>query len=298
MAIDPNNLIYVTQKNPYETAYEKQKQQHNAVRDAYKKQLDTDRDNQLAATNAQYDNSARANYLRYMQQRKNIPSELNALGINGGASESSLIRLGTNYGNAVANNEAGRNSDLDALRQTYINKKAAYDEQMDKELNQMYDTAVQNQMTWEREQLDKDLERFSGAITGLYRTTGEYQDLINQLQKSNDPNKEYKIMLARQAMNALAKELEEQTRSSGGGGGYSRSYGGYGGYGSGSYGSGSSVSNADADALTNYVAGNVAGAAGRTNISNSGRALRNAFGRGAQIPRGVTQPSIYQNYLR
>ena len=293
MAFDPSNLIYVTQKSPYETAFQKQKQEHNAVREAYKKQLDTDRENQLAATNAQYDNSARANYLRYMQQKKNIPSELNAAGINGGASESSLIRLGTNYGTAVANNEAGRNSDLDALRQTYINKKAAYDEQMDKELNQMYDTAVQNQMTWEREQLDKDLERFSGAITNQYATPNEYLTLIAELQKSNDPNKEYKIMLARQAMNALARELEEQaaTKSGGGGGGgYSRSYGGYGGYGSSSSSTAEpAVSSKDAKAVTDALANAVV---------NSTTPLASAF-RKARVRnsvKAVAQPSVYQYY--
>ena len=292
MAFDPSNLIYVTQKNPYDPALQTPKQEHNAVREAYKKQLDTDRDKQLAATNAQYDNSARANYLRYMQQKKNIPSDLNAAGINGGASESSLIRLGTNYGTAVANNEAGRNSDLDALRQTYINKKAAYDEQMDKELNQMYDTAVQNQMTWEREQLDKDLERFSGAITNQYATPNEYLGLIAELQKSNDPNKEYKIMLARQAMNALARELEEQelAKKSSGGGGYGRSYGGYGGYGSSSSSTAEpAVSSNDAKAVTDALA---------KAVVNSTTPLASAF-RKARVrnsAKAVAQPSIYQYY--
>ena len=190
--------------------------------------MENRRESDLSKSSAGYDNTARQNYINYMQAQKRLPSQLNAMGIRGGASESSLIRLGTNYGTNVATNEGARQNAADSIRQAYAQQIADYNKDLNERLAQAEATAEQNQITWEREQLDKDLQYFSSAIEGLYKKKGDYKKLIAQLQASNDPNKDYKIMLATRAMNMI--------KSSGGGGGGGRSYGG-GGYG-GNYSSG------------------------------------------------------------
>jgi hypothetical protein len=226
MATDWSKWVYTKTATPYLDSY-------NKLANQYQEQAKTDiagiNDRQttdLNKSNAQYDNTARQNYINYMQAQKRLPSQLNALGIRGGASESSALRLGTNYGTNVATNEAARNSAAEQIRQAYAQQIADYNKDLNERLAQAKATAEQNQITFEREQLDKDLERFSGVIEGLYTKKSGYEKLIEQLQKSNDPNKEYKIMLARRAMNQL--------KGSGGGGGggrsYGRSYGGYSNY--------------------------------------------------------------------
>lgn len=203
---------------------------YNELAKNYRAQRETDiaRMNQnqaadIAKSNAGYDQSAKQNYINYMQAQKQLPSQLNNLGIRGGATESSLIRLGTNYGSNVAANEAARQTALSDIRKAYAQQIADYDADLNNRLYQAEASAKENQLKWEQEQADKDLERFSGVIEGLYTKKSSYKKLIEKLKNSNDPNKAYKIMLARRAMNQLTSS------SGGGGGGGRRSYGGGGG---------------------------------------------------------------------
>ena len=266
MATDWSKYIYTQTATPYMDAY-------NTLANQYREQAKTDianiegrRDADLNKSKAQYDSTAKQNYINYMQAQKKLPSQLNALGIRGGASESSAIRLNTNYGSNVASNEAARNSAADSIRTAYAQQIEDYNKDLNERLAQAEATARQNQLMFEREQMDKDLERFSGAIEGLYKNKDGYKKLIKQLQASNDPNKEYKIMLARRAMNMLG---------GGGGGGGGRSYGGggYGGYSSygdssgGNSGGGNSKTKVNAKAA--YKSGAAQEASARNKVGTS-----------------------------
>ena len=157
-------FAYANSKTPYMDMYRDYANQQQNIRNAYRNQIMADQNAAINSSNAEYDNSARQNYINYMQAQKRLPSELNAMGIRGGASESSLIRLGTNYGSNVASNEASRNSAIAALRQQYADKLASYDEEWDNKLQQAYLTAVENQLKWEQEQ--KDAKGSSGGGGG------------------------------------------------------------------------------------------------------------------------------------
>ena len=228
MAIDWSKLVYTQTATPYLDSYNKLANAYNQQAQTDVANMETRREADLTKSSAGYDNTARQNYINYMQAQKRLPSQLNALGIRGGASESSLIRLGTNYGTNVATNEGARQNAADSIRQAYAQQISDYNKDLNERLAQAEATAEQNQINWEREQLDKDLQYFSSAIEGLYKKRSDYQALIKQLQASNDPNKDYKIMLATRAMNMIAA-------SGGGGGGGGRSYGG-GGYSGGGSG--------------------------------------------------------------
>lgn len=232
MAIDWSKLVYTQTATPYLDSYKKLAGAYNQQAQTDVANMETRREQDLSQSSAGYDNTARQNYINYMQAQKRLPSQLNAMGIRGGASESSLIRLGTNYGTNVATNEGARQSAADSIRQAYAQQISDYNKDLNERLAQAEATAEQNQINWEREQLDKDLQYFSSAIEGLYKKRGDYQKLIAQLQASNDPNKDYKIMLATRAMNMLA--------ASGGGGGGHGGGGGYGGYSGGGGGGGES----------------------------------------------------------
>lgn len=239
------SLVYTKGATPYMDSYAETEKQlaaartkylsdQSALRDAYRTQINNEQTGALNKSNAEYDNTAKQNYINYMQAQKKLPSQLNALGIRGGASESSLIRMGSSYGQNVANNESARASALADIREAYAKQLSDYDADYSSRLSD-YDqdyygklatakaTALQNQITWEREAQQKDLEYFSGVIDGLYKSKDSYKNLIAQLRASNDPNKEYKILLATKAMN----NLEDGGSSGGGGGGSSyRSSGG------------------------------------------------------------------------
>ena len=165
-----STFAYANSKTPYIDMYNDYAKQQNSIRDAYRKQIEADQTAAINSSNAEYDNTARQNYINYMQAQKRLPSELNAMGIRGGASESSLLRLGTNYGSNVANNEASRNSAIAALRQQYADKLAAYDEENDNKLMQAYLTAVENQLKWEQEQ--KAMSGSGGGGGGSRRSYG------------------------------------------------------------------------------------------------------------------------------
>lgn len=147
-----STFAYANSKTPYMDMYRDYANEQQNIRNAYRKQIEADQTAAINSSNAEYDNTARQNYINYMQAQKRLPSELNAMGIRGGASESSLLRLGTNYGSNVASNEASRNSAIAALRQQYADKLASYDEEWDNKLQQAYLTAVENQLKWEQEQ--------------------------------------------------------------------------------------------------------------------------------------------------
>ena len=115
---------------------------------------------------------------------------------------------------------------LNDIRKAYAQQIADYDKDLNSRLVEAEATARQNQLNWEREQQEKDLQYFSGAIEGLYGTTQAYDTLISQLQASADPNREYKIMLALKAKQSLAEKLAQaaaknaaNASSSGGSGG-------------------------------------------------------------------------------
>lgn len=165
-----SNFAYANSKTPYMDMYRDYANEQQNIRNAYRKQIEADQTAAINSSNAEYDNTARQNYINYMQAQKRLPSELNAMGIRGGASESSLLRLGTNYGSNVASNEASRNSAIAALRQQYADKLAAYDEENDNKLMQAYLTAVENQLKWEQEQ--KAMSGSGGGGGGSRRSYG------------------------------------------------------------------------------------------------------------------------------
>jgi hypothetical protein len=229
MAIDWSKWIYTQTATPHLDAYKQTESSERARAEADIANINSQEKDALKQSNAGYDNTANQNWVNYMQAQKRLPSQLNSMGIRGGASESSLLRLGTNYGSNVAANEAARNKAAEDIRKAYAQQVFDRNRELEQTLSAAAQTARENQLKWENEQKEKDLQYFSGAIEGLYKSRKGYKKLIEQLRKSKDPNKDVKIMLATRAMNMLGGG-----GGGGGGGGrrgYGGGYGGYGGYG-------------------------------------------------------------------
>lgn len=213
-------------------------------------QYETDRTNQLnetrsnldktlqqnnATTNANYDNSARQAYVQYMQRQRALPSQLQALGVNGGATESGLLNLYNNYGSSHAANEQQRNADLTTNQQ---NRDDAYNTAYQaylSDLNEQKQQAIANQIN----EYNNEITRFSSSVA-QYPTTKngykQYEEWIKNMAASNDPLKDIKVALIRQQMATQFPNGNPDSGSgsgSGGGGSSRRRYGSRSGSGGG-----------------------------------------------------------------
>lgn len=207
-------------------------------------QYETDRTNQLnearanldrtleqnnATTNANYDNSARQAYVQYMQRQRALPSQLQSLGVNGGATESGLLNLYNNYGSSHAANEQQRNADLTVNQQNrddaYNNAYQAYLS----DLNEQKQQAIANQIN----EYNNEITRFSSSVAQYPATKNgykQYEAWIANLEASSDPLKDIKVALVRQQMATQFPNGDPNgsgSGGSGGGGGYRRRSGGY-----------------------------------------------------------------------
>ena len=189
-------------------------------------QLDRTLAQNNATTNANYDSSARQAYVQYMQRQRALPSQLQTLGVNGGATESALLNLYNNYGSSHAANEQQRNADLTTNQQ---NRDDAYNSAYQaylSDLNEQKQQAISNQIN----EYNNEITRFSSSVA-QYPTTKngykQYEQWIENMAASDDPLKDIKVALIRQQMATQFPDGDPNGGGSGsGGGGGSRRYGG------------------------------------------------------------------------
>lgn len=211
----------------YMNAYNQYEQDRKAQLDATQAQLDKTLAQNNATTNANYDNSARQAYVDYMRKQRALPSQLQALGVRGGATESGLLNLYNNYGVEHAANEQQRNADLTSNQNAREDAwNSAYQAYLS-DLNEQKQQAINNQIN----EYNNEITRFSSTVAQYPSTSAgysAYQQWINNMAASNDPLKDIKVALIRQQMATQFPEGKPSSGGSGGGGGSKRrSYGGY-----------------------------------------------------------------------
>ena len=204
---------YIKAYNQYETDRKTQL-------DATQQQLDKTLAQNNATTNANYDNSARQAYVDYMRKQRALPSQLQALGVRGGATESGLLNLYNNYGvehaanvqqraAELGNNQNSRDDAYNSAYQAYL-----------ADLNEQKQKAIANQIN----EYNNEITRFSSSVA-QYPTTQAgyeaYQKWINNMAASNDPLKDIKVALIRQQMATQFPDGEPDSGGDGGSGGYS-----------------------------------------------------------------------------
>lgn len=213
----------------YMNAYAQYEQDRANQLNETRANLDKTLEQNNATTNANYDNSARQAYVQYMQRQRALPSQLQALGVNGGATESGLLNLYNNYGSSHAANEQQRNADLTTNQQ---NRDDAYNSAYQaylSDLNEQKQQAIANQIN----EYNNEITRFSSSVA-QYPTTKngykQYEQWIANMAASDDPLKDIKVALIRQQMATQFPDGDPNGSGSGGGGGGGgyrrRSYGG------------------------------------------------------------------------
>lgn len=244
----------------YMKAYNQYATDRQAQLNATRTQLDKTLAQNNATTNANYDNNARQAYVDYMRKQRALPSQLQALGVRGGATESGLLNLYNTYGTEHAANEQQRAAELGTNRNSRDDAyQSAYQAYLT-DLNEQKQKAISNQIN----EYNNEITRFSSSVAQYPTTQGgyeAYQKWINNMAASSDPLKDIKVALIRQQMATQFPDGAPDSGddgSSGGGGGYSGGGGGgysYSGDGGGG-GSSSSYAQSKGKSMTNYYKAN------------------------------------------
>ena len=263
----------------YLKAYEQYANDAAAQRNLYNQQFNSNTSNlnktlqqNNQTTNANYDNNARQAYVDYMRKQRALPSQLQALGVRGGATESGLLNLYNAYGTEHAANEQQRAAELGTNQQAYddayaklVADRTQYLMDYEKDLAAQKQQAINNQIN----EYNNEITRFSSSVAQYPTTEGGYESYkawIANMEASNDPLKDIKVALIRQQMATQFPDGAPKSSGSGSGSGSSRSYGGR------SYSSGGSKSSSNGgDVNKSY--------------NNVTSALRNAF-KGSSSKRG------------
>lgn len=220
-------------RTPYVDIYKNWNKNQQAQIKTYQQNQNKQLSSDINKLNGAYDSNARQYYIQNMQSQKGLNSQLAAQGINGGASESAMLRMNNAYGQNIAKNETGRQSDITSTRNAYETAMNDYLAQRESDRANMYTTMMQNQAEYDEKQKDKDLQNYAASIADRFNSDKAWQKYIKSLKANKGlTNHKQKVALAQQAYTRWKMNQQEKA-SSGGGGGYSRSgYGGYGGYGS------------------------------------------------------------------
>lgn len=203
--------------NTLETNYNNWITGQSELRDAYLKQMAEKEGLSKTASNANYDRTATQNYINYRQAEKRLPSQLNALGVRGGAAESSLIRLGSNYGTNVANNEMARAQALDAISQQYADTINEYETQY-RQAILARDDAKATQIaqyldSWNKELSDIEAAK-NDALTNAYATATEndiaYAERMAQIEREAKQREEDIARATKEREEDIARAIKER----------------------------------------------------------------------------------------
>jgi len=125
-----SNQVAQEVANPYEdyikdieAKYANQANQIELANNAAVKQGVNNLNNQKLAVNQNYDDVAKQAYIMSMQNKKALPQQLAASGVNGGASETAMLGLTANYENNLNKINTGRSNAINEIDSAIANLK-------------------------------------------------------------------------------------------------------------------------------------------------------------------------------
>ena len=190
---------------------------YDALAQSYAQSVDTDAQTQISDANKTAQGNLKQAYITKMQDQRTLNDNLAAAGIRGGASETSNIKLATNYGNTrnTINSQLASSvdtinrtatqaklayqQDIDAKKQAYIENRQAEARQAAREqVTNDYNRSMEeqklkmekDQIKYEREQAKRtqDIEKYTAWASKYYDTKKLKKELAAEKKKKN-PNK-------------------------------------------------------------------------------------------------------------
>ena len=166
--------------------------------------------NQLATSKqgaaANFDSNAAQAYINYAKQQNELPEKLAQQGVNGGASESAMVRMQNQYAQNQAANNASRSAAMAQLQNTYDTNLANMRNEAQEAILQNNLAMAQQQAQFTDTRQQRDLEQYSATIE-RFMTTKAVDKAIKKLKKS-DPNYigKYRLLKLRKAQIIEAKK--------------------------------------------------------------------------------------------
>ena len=149
---------------PYQQMYANmQAQQNAALQNANRLNQDQ--------INSAYDNSAREYYRLYKTQQKQLPENLSRLGVTGGASESSQLKLLNSYSDNLYKNESARNNQLAGINADYNNQIAENSINAANNMANSYLQLAQQQLSYKRQDEQAEKEAQAQAQAAAEKTS-------------------------------------------------------------------------------------------------------------------------------
>lgn len=214
----------MAQAVPYLTEQQIRNNYAKALAD-YTNQRNAEANRERTSVNSNYDTAQRANYVQYMQNKRDLPEQMARMGISGsGASETSALRAQTNYENLYNNTERSRNAEIGKINNALSDQLNTYRMTADQNMN---DEIAQNQQlraNYEKQLQQEAEQRFANTISG-YDSISGIDSEIAKISRSGVDTWRIPYLRARRA-ELVAAGLAASGGSYGGGGGYS----GYSGY--------------------------------------------------------------------
>lgn len=197
-----SNQVAQPMVNPYDAfmeqnkIYADQQSQIQAMNQAAVKQGVANLNSQKTTVNQNYDDIARQAYITSMQNKKALPQQLAASGVNGGASETAMLGLSANYENNLNKINTGRNNalyDIDSAISNLKNEGELATAEQILQNNQAALTAYQNLLNnsanynqWlanynaDREDTQYNREVYNNE-TATAQKQQEYNNILNRL---------------------------------------------------------------------------------------------------------------------
>lgn len=192
----------------------------SALQDAYQKRLSGLSSN-LESTKSQLtnsynnsskslnDNAAKAlqeAYISRMMSEKNLPMQLSAQGINGGASESAIASLLNNYGNSRNNIETAKNNSLSQLEEAYNSNMANALQSYNDAVSSAADANMAYRMQLENDLANNTVSSYANLYNGLANMDSNYTNAMsNYITNQADRNASLQAALQKQI---LANQLK------------------------------------------------------------------------------------------
>lgn len=221
---------YAAQKAAAQNAYDKSMSALNNAYDSQVSNLKNKYDFTVGQLNSSYDNSAgkinanaedslRQAYINRMLSQKNLGQQMSALGLNGGATETTLANMLNNYGNARNNIETTRANNLSDLAftrdnnlaealQNYNSALANADAQRQAQIMNLENALANNQISALGDYygaLSNENDNYMALMRSLIGNMGDYKwtpaevtNLVNQInttQASPDASSNYNAAL-------------------------------------------------------------------------------------------------------
>lgn len=178
----------------------------------------------IPQVNQQSDKQLQDAYIAREQSRVNAPQSLAAMGYTGGAAESSLMGIDTNYQNQRGTIEKTRNDSLDKIRQNAQNIQSTGNADLASLGSQYYNNLVtaqaqaaqqaQSQSNWQSEfdmqKQNMEKEDFLNSIGAYY---GNFQEKINALQNDGDASNDWQIAPLQQERQKKLQETSTTTQA-------------------------------------------------------------------------------------